>query len=248
MNEPGPNKEQDFELIGRFHDFALSEAELSAFEERLGQDPVFQERFRLYDEMEQTIEQTFPLEEKDQAKHNFHTAAIKGEQQATRDRSRPSWRSLRVVTAVAVVRIAAAIALVVAVGMWWLFQGPSLESPETLAAYYWDKTEKSHLLDAVQRSSGEPDRNEPARNFFRSLEVLQENGQYNSMIDQLEIYKQTTTEPVPFEDDADWLLAIALLGNGNLDRARTQLELVLERYPARSESAQELLEYMDQLK
>ncbi|MCB0633492.1 MAG: hypothetical protein R2824_03035 [Saprospiraceae bacterium] len=240
MDKPIQNIEQDFELIGRFHDFALTEAELAAFEERLENDPVFQERFRLYGEMEHTIEVAFPSGGEEKVKNQFPMTE-------QTENSKPREGKIRLLSNRRMVSLAAAVALLLVAGLWWLLQGPSLESPQTLAAYYWDHTDKSHLFESVQRGEGPPDHNEPARNFFRSLQPLQESGQYNIMIDQLEIYKQTTKQPIPFEDDADWLMAIAFVGNNDLPRARTQLEMIKERYPARSRRAEELLDQIGKL-
>ena len=61
------------------------------------------------------------------------------------------------------------------------------------------------------------------------------------MIDQLEIYKSTTPPPIPFEDDADWLLAIAYVANNQAENARFVLEQIIEAYPARREKARQLL-------
>jgi hypothetical protein len=241
MNKPIQNNEEDYELIGRFHDFALSEAELAAFEERLENDPEFQERFRLFGEMEQHIEQSLPSEELEKMKAAFNLEQAGKDSSGAQAKVRSIWNNRYL-------RLAAAIALILVAGLWWILRGPSLDSPQSLAAYYWDHTDKSHLFESATRDDGSaPDRNEPARNFFRSLQNLQEGGQYNIMIDQLEVYKQTTPPPVPFIDDAEWLLAIAFLGNNDLPRARTQLEMIRETYPARGQRAQELLEYIGAL-
>lgn len=240
MSKPIPDKEKDFELIGRFHDFALSEEELAAFEQRLENDPDFQERFRLYREMEETITQTFPSEVQQEVKMTFKAN--------TRDNDPPKKEAkVRSLFSRPLVQLAAAVALLLVVGLWWILQGPSLQSPQTLATYYWDHTDKTHLLESAQRGEGDPDGYEPARNFFRTLQNLYDNGQYNLVIDQLEIYKQTTPEPVPFLDDADWLLALAFLANGDTERARTQLELIEEQYPAREERVRELLGHIEEM-
>lgn len=233
MKESIPDQQKDFEFIGRFHDFELTEAELKIFEERMENDLVFQERFHLYRTMDQHIDQALTGADQDGKAGGFKRY-LQDEASRSEGLIKPifPWR---------LVGMAATITLLVMAGFWWFSRAEVIDSSLALADHYWETTEKSHLFDAAQRGTGEQDRNEAARSFFRSIRSYQEKGQYPTMIDQLEIYLSTTPAPIPFEDDADWLLAISYLANDDLENARIQLRKIVDTYPARRGKAQQAL-------
>lgn len=235
MEKNIPDPEQDFAMIGRFHDFDLTDAELKAFEERLENDPIFQERFHLYGEMEQHIEQELPKE----ATSDFR--------QIIKEEKKGSGAKVRRLFSPGQWSMAATIALLLVAGMWWLLSPSVLEDPVALADYYWDGTQMEHLFSGDQRGADTRDPLESAHTFFRTIRDYHENGEYATMIDQLEIYKVTTPAPIPFEDDADWLLAIAYIANHKLENAKFVLEQIIEAYPARREKARQLLLDIEQL-
>ena len=231
MEKHIPDQQQDFELIGRFHEFELTEAELRTFENRLENDPVFQKRFRLYEEMEQHIDQQFPAAQSEDFRKILTAPPATEKQEAV---VRPLFNRR-------IWGIAATIALLLVAGLWWLTGPTTLKDPVALADYYWDGTNKEHLFSGAQRGEGDPDPDQAAYTFFRTIRDYMEKGEYSTMIDQLEIYKSTTPPPIPFEDDADWLLAIAYVANNQAENARFVLEQIIEAYPARREKARQLL-------
>jgi hypothetical protein len=131
--------------------------------------------------------------------------------------------------------------------MWWLLSPTVLENPVALADYYWEGTEMEHLFEGNQRGEDPRDPNESAHTFFRTIRDYHANGEYGTMIDQLEIYKVTTPAPIPFEDDADWLLAIAYVANNKLENAKFVLNQIVEAYPAKREKARQLLQDIEQM-
>lgn len=237
MKESIPDQHKDFELIGRFHHFELTEEELQAFEKRLETDPVLQERFRLYGEMDRHIDQQLSVEQTGDFKAILQDRADKPKADAKIRRlfSGRQWG------------IAATIALLLVAGLWWLMKPSVLDDSLALADYYWEATDMEHLYDSAQRGEDNRDPDQTAHTFFRSIRDYREKGQYGTIIDQLEIYKTTTPAPIPYEDDADWLLAMAYIANDQLESARFVLEQIVEAYPARREKARELLQDIEQL-
>lgn len=237
MKESIPDQHKDFELIGRFHEFELTDEELQAFEKRLESDPVLQQRFRLYGEMEQHIDQQLPGKQ---------TKDFKDILQDPTDKPNAGTKVRRLFSS-RQWGIAATIVLLLVAGLWWLLTPSVLDDPLALADYYWEATDKEHLFESAQRGEDDRDPNQAAHTFFRTIRDYKEKGAYSTMIDQLEVYKTTTPPPVPYEDDADWLLAIAYVANNKLESARFVLEQIIAAYPARRQKAQQLLRDIEEL-
>jgi tetratricopeptide (TPR) repeat protein len=235
MEKPIPDQQKDFELISRFHEFELTEEELQAFEQRLENDPVFQQRFRLYGEVDQQVDAQFSGTNTEE----FRKVLRDHPKEKTKVRklfSRQQWG------------MAASIALLLVAGLWWMLSPSVMKDPVALADYYWEATDKAYLFSGEQRGEDSGDPNEAAYTFFRSIRDYHEKGEYTTMIDQLEIYKTTTPEPIPFEDDADWLLAIAYVANDQLENAKYTLEQIIEAYPAKRQKARQLLQDIETLR
>lgn len=108
MEEPLQEQLKDFELIGRFLDFDLTEEELKLFEERMENDKVLQKRFRLFQEMSQHIDETSSNTALEEVKANF---------KSTDQQAEPKVK-IRPLHLRRMIGIAAAVALLLVFGLW----------------------------------------------------------------------------------------------------------------------------------
>lgn len=235
------DEHKDFELIGRFLDFDLTQEELAQFEKRMEEDPILQERFTLFQAMGEQVDQSFPTEEIGQVKSGMQSQLV-----AVRETPSAKIRKLSIVK---IASIAAGIAILLIASFLWINRSTTVYSNLAVAAHYWDATDKDHLFDSMERSEGDPaDPKVKARTFFRSIQDLYTTAQYPIVIDQLEIYTTTTPPPIPFEEDANWLLALAYLAIDDVNRAVQQLEEMNNKFPGQKDRTLPLLEVLKQMK
>ncbi|MEL6924946.1 MAG: tetratricopeptide repeat protein [Bacteroidota bacterium] len=245
MEIPIRNQQEDFELIERFLEFELSAEELAAFEKRMDDDAVLQRRFQLYQEMSKTVEQASGSSENATLQTDLKNAIFKKAESTTATTASKEAKIRRMPMG-RVLALAASVIILLGIGWWLMMDSGNFDTAPELAAHFWQQTDRTHLVDGTVRSDNPEDPNEVARLFFQSIERLQSAGDYPAMVAELQRYT-SATPPILFEDDAEWMLALAYLGTNDLENARAKLKEIVTKYPARKRRVESLLSEIEEL-
>jgi len=136
MDKTVPTQEEDYELIGRYFDFDLSESELVLFDQRM-EEAGFQERFHLYKEMDSFID------EETQNQVNLELIKNTLKEKLTVASAAPTIKKeAKVIGLRRILRMAASILLLVTGGFVIRHFLNAAPSPEVLAETYWNNSTK----------------------------------------------------------------------------------------------------------
>ncbi|MEM1327260.1 MAG: tetratricopeptide repeat protein [Bacteroidota bacterium] len=233
----------DYDLIQRFLDFELSEAELAIVEQRLKNDAVFQERLARYQAMESHIE----------------GGNIKEARVVALPTVRSIWKRGTAIAAM----------IVLAIGLLFVLRlfSTDHEGAQVLAQNYWEGQKEwstqirtfSETLTAqdslfkVAITAAENENWEVALAHLNQLQLIdnqlvdtyllkgkiyQAQADYEAAIRE---YDQFITTSNSRQDEAYWYRALAYIQSGEFDKAKSDLELIIAADYPFAERAKELL-------
>lgn len=240
-----PN-ETDYELIQRFFDFELSEAELKQVESRMENDVAFRERLFIYQSMEAHIESEIGTKKEARVVELPTVQSVWG-----------NWRRL-------------AAMLVLAIGCLFVFYlySNQIKSDTVLAQQYWaeredlssqlrsENSEDEALYSTLNQAITYKERGETAQAMeilntiatsddtfleatFLKAEILFEQQDYETAINQ---YQTIIKHPSKaYQDTAYWYQALAYVEAEQWDKAKANLNYIIaQAYPI-ADKAQKLL-------
>lgn len=254
----------DFDLIERFFDFALSETELQQFEQRMETDASFKKRFQLFKEMDTHIEINLGAsEEIELIKKKF-----KAESPVNRTiKPVANNKGARIFTMRRVLSIAAAVTLVIAsiVTMRTILQPTNTA---VLAMDYWKNSNKVNFnnlrsdtdLTIVEQQLITASELFDQQNYAESIQQLtsistsdklypkaalllgQTYFQQNNKVNAIQQFQNVLDHPSgEYKSIALWYQALAYLANGNTIACQENLNIIIEQNYPIAPKAKELL-------